>query len=48
VRAHLAALLDAEVRRFVAYLAGRNVEAIDLPLAEFLADLAVQAERAGR
>jgi hypothetical protein len=46
--AQLAALPDAEMRRFLADLAGCNVEAMELPLAGFLAELAVQAERDGR
>jgi hypothetical protein len=48
VSAQLAALPDAVLRRFLAWLPGRNVQAIELPLAEFLADLAVRAERASR
>ena len=41
-RSQLAALPDAELRRF---LADRDAAAIKLPLGEFSADLAVQAER---
>ena len=48
VSAQRAALPDADLRRFLAWLAGENVQAIELPLPEFLADLAVRAERAAR
>ena len=48
VRAQLDALPAAELRRFLAFLAGRSVQAIELPPAEFLADLAVRTEQAGR
>ena len=45
VLAQLDALTDHERSEFLAYLSGRDVAAVELPLAEFLADLARQREQ---
>jgi hypothetical protein len=47
VSAQLDALPEHELRVFVAYLAGLNVDALELPLADFLAPRAAWDAAAG-
>ncbi len=48
VAAQLDALPEHEVRTFLAYLTALDVQAVELPLAQFLADLAPRAGGDGR